>query len=107
MIEACYWNGNTCTRIYIQENQKQIHIHVCFNYAKYIRNAISDLMNNWSVIFLIGAHSRTSYSEYNYALLSTTLKPEVIKFWGTLSAEHASEIGSKMISSVSVVRLAQ
>lgn len=62
MIEAWYWNGNTCTRIYIQENQKQILIHVCFNYAKYIRYAISDLMNNWSVIFLIGA--RTPYSEY-------------------------------------------
>lgn len=57
----------------------------------------SDLMNNWSVKFLIGANSRTPYFEYNYALLSTTLKPEVIKFWGTLSGEHAPNIGSKMI----------
>lgn len=106
MIEACHWNGNTCARIYIQENQKQIHIHVqvCFIYAKYIR-AISDLMNNWYNIF---NRCLFSYSVlWVYALLSTTLKPEVIKFWGTLSAEHAPEIGSKMISSVSVVRLAQ
>lgn len=76
-------------------------LHICKVYKSYIRFD----EYNWYNIF-----NRCSFSYFVlwvYALLSTTLKPEVIKFWGTLSAEHAPEIGSKMISSVSVVRLAQ